>query len=110
MPLHKIRYGVEIRPKSPDLLFSYYYLDNKRLIDRISYEIKIDIQVEVKWYALLSSSGWDYYKWVDAFLSQVESSISEKAFFDDIHWNSALTVLHCQERAKQESESLKGRT
>jgi hypothetical protein len=90
----------ETRMLAFDPLFLYFYMSNKHLLERFAYEIKIDIQVSVKWHSLLTSSGWDYYQWVDSFLSVIEDEVSEKAFMHRIHWEDALTVLLCLENTE----------
>lgn len=89
---------------APDLLFSYYYLGNRDLLERYFYEIQIDMQISVKWHALLSSTGWEYYRWVDSFFNKIEKMVSKTAFFDSIHWENSLTYLLCQEQIKRYSE------
>jgi hypothetical protein len=89
----------ETRVLAFDIFFFYFYLHNKHLFNRVAYEIKIDLQVSMKWQALLTSSGWNYYEWVDSFFNIIEEEVSGKAFLNEIHWEEALTVLLCMENA-----------
>ncbi|MFL5590853.1 MAG: hypothetical protein ACJ8DI_24840 [Ktedonobacteraceae bacterium] len=62
-------------------------------------EIHVDIQITVKSQAMLSSSGWEYYRWVDSFLERIEKEISREAFFNRIQWESVVSLLECLKRS-----------
>lgn len=73
-----------------------------------AYAIGISTDVEFKPRSLLSRSGWEYHAWIDSLLSQLEFEFSREAFFETIHWESALTVSRIVERTvirQRESES-----
>jgi len=59
------------------------------------YEIHVDIQITVKSRAMLSNSGWEYYRWVDSFLERIEKEVSREAFFNRIQWESVVSLLEC---------------
>lgn len=91
--------------------FEEYYVffdkfDNfKKIIEKLKtikeFEVRIDIEVVFKFGALLSPTGWEYYRWVDSFLNKLDESISEDRFFETIGWNSAFTVIECITKAKE---------
>ncbi len=58
-------------------------------------EIQVDIQITIKLRAMLSTNGWEYYRWVDSFLERIENEISREAFFDRIQWESVVSLLEC---------------
>jgi hypothetical protein len=81
-------------------------------------EIHIDIQVTVKSRAMLSSSGWNYYRWVDSFLERIEKEVSREAFFNRIQWENVVTLLECikhsphlfQQHNQQDTNNLAAKT
>lgn len=58
-------------------------------------EVQIDIQITIKLLATLTSSGWDYERWIDSFLEKIEEQVSSEAFFNRIQWESNATLLDC---------------
>lgn len=82
--------------------FEQYYLGISRWPDFVTeYKVNVDIQVTMKLGALFSGMGWEYYRWVDSFLDEIEGNISEDAFFKRLDWESAFTVLQCLKRAQR---------
>jgi hypothetical protein len=57
------------------------------------YKIDIDVTVKFSFGSLLLPSGWEYYRWIESFLQTFESEFSERIFFEQIGWESALTVI-----------------
>ncbi len=58
-------------------------------------EAYIDIQITVKLRAMLSNAGWEYYRWVDSFLDEIEKNISREAFFNLINWDNIAVLMEC---------------
>jgi hypothetical protein len=58
-------------------------------------EIQVGIQITIKLRAMLSTNGWEYYRWVDSFLERIENEISREAFFNRIQWESVVSLLEC---------------
>ena len=71
------------------------YTDKEARVLYNPLEIHVDIQITVKSRAMLSSSGWEYYRWVDSFLERIEVEISREAFFNRIQWESVVSLLEC---------------
>jgi hypothetical protein len=67
--------------------------------DWSEYKIEVLIQVTMKWAAFLSGAGWEYYRWVDSFLCDLEERMCRQAFIKRIDWESAFTVLQSLERS-----------
>jgi hypothetical protein len=78
-----------------DNSFQHYYMAYPNMFDLAIYKVWLDIRISVKWRALLSGNGWEYYKWVDSFLNKLEKSVSREVFFKKIDWESTLTLLKC---------------
>lgn len=56
-------------------------------------QVYITVEIRLKPGALLSPLGWEYYRWIDSFLTELELSVSEEAFFQRIGWESARTIV-----------------
>jgi hypothetical protein len=88
--------------------FEKYYLGFIDTQPDPPYELNVVIKVKIKFWALFSRSGWDYYHWIDSFLELLERDISQKAFFNRINWETAYTVIQCLNRDKpKQSKSQK---
>jgi hypothetical protein len=81
--------------------FEKCYLRITDPLDYISYTVNVDIQVSMKLGALLSATGWQYYRWIDSFLDETEKDLSKDAFFNLLNWESAFTIIQCLEQAQQ---------
>lgn len=77
--------------------FKKRYLSTS-VLDTSTFKIKIIIEVEFKRFSLLSSSGWDYFKWIDSFLEDIDEEVSKERFFAHLGWDHALTVLELCEK------------
>jgi len=77
--------------------FASYYLGRDGKMDLTEYEIKIGISVNFKMKGFLSSSGWEYYQWVDSFLEKLNEQFSFDEFIKRIGWENAVTVLKCND-------------
>lgn len=100
--LMAVRYegGATVLPEN----FEEYYLNLKLeqketpkgiMLSYGIYQVYIDIQITVKLRAMLSSSGWEYYRWVDSFLEEIEKKVSREAFFERINWDNIAALLRC---------------
>lgn len=86
-------------------MFIEYYLGINDPIKCHVFALKIDMQIVMKLRALSSSSGWEYYHWVDSFLNIIEDKVSKNAFFEGINWESACTIFQCQSIKQKKNES-----
>ncbi|HZO75703.1 MAG TPA: hypothetical protein VFB60_26085 [Ktedonobacteraceae bacterium] len=73
-------------------------------------EIYIDIKITIKLGAILSSNGWEYYKWVDSFLNKIENAVSREAFFHRINWDSNLALLRCLSNTSKTTKATRPKT
>jgi len=84
--------------------FEQYYLgfSKEDSFERFTiYRVNINIQVSMKWGALFTWLGREYYRWVDSLMYSMEQDVSQDAFFKRIDWESAFTVLMCLERTER---------
>ncbi len=73
--------------------FEYYYLgipDNSNIVTR---KISIEVNSKIKFQALFFSKGWEYYKWIDSFIEDLEEFASLSKFIKNIEWESNLTRI-----------------
>lgn len=90
--------------------FIEHYVETSNLKDIEIYKLNMDIQVLMKWLAMLSRAGWEYYHWVDSFLDKIEVDVSKDAFFNRINWETVAAILQCLKRSQQnetENKSLR---
>lgn len=55
--------------------------------------IAIGLKYRIKPLSLISSSGWQYYRWLDSFRKELRSSFDFGAFQDDIQWQVIKPLL-----------------
>ncbi len=67
--------------------------------------VRSKISVSFKFGALLSATGWEYYHWIDSFLSDLESDFSANQFFTNLNWESVHTIILAQKNAFRHSKS-----
>lgn len=56
-------------------------------------EIDLNLEITIKPLALLFSKGWNYYNWIDSFISKFSDVFSFDAFIKKIEWESTLTRI-----------------
>jgi len=78
--------------------FEKYYLGYNSYEDFYTNEIQIKISVQFKKASLFSSSGWDYYEWIELFLEKVERNFSRNFFFNSINWKQIYTQIKLNEK------------
>jgi hypothetical protein len=71
--------------------FEPMYLGTE-MLENCAYKIKLNISVNYKLLAFLSFKRWNYYRWIDSFLDQLDASFSFERFIDEIGWGTACTV------------------
>jgi len=87
--------------------FEQYYLGLNDSDDMTAYQLNVEIQVAMKLRALLSNIGWEYYRWVDSFLDEIENEISQEAFFNRLNWEATLTILKYLNRSQTKVRRIK---
>ena len=65
--------------------FVQYYLGRSDSFDTYHADLKIEINILVKIRSLFSTTGWDYYRWIDSFMKDFEKDVSKAFFFDRIN-------------------------
>lgn len=86
--------------------FERHYLGVTDFERSSEYQINVEFKVEFKLLSLLKNSKWDYHAWLDGFLNTLESNMSAHAFFDQIQWNLAHTIIQCGEVSKRPNKSI----
>ena len=85
--------------------FGEYYLGINPFSENFQvYEIKVNVKILFKLGILFSAKGKEYYQWIDSFLDELDTKISEITFFKSIGWDSAITVIECLKESKRWSE------
>jgi len=85
--------------------FEQYYLGLSNSPSVPPYKLNIQLKVSIKLGALLTRTGWEYYRWVDSFLDKMDDEISEETFFERINWEATLTTLQCLNRAHTKAKN-----
>jgi hypothetical protein len=74
-------------------------------LDVSAVSVSVNIDVEMKFGALFTSKGWEYYYWIDSFLETLNKDLSADEFFSRINWESAYTVHMIQQSQKSKDNS-----
>jgi hypothetical protein len=72
--------------------FIRYFL-NLNLTEYRQLEIKVNFDVKFNLNTFISLLGWEYYKWIDSLLKELEDEISSEHFSKKIHWESNEVIL-----------------
>lgn len=85
--------------------FKKWYLGiDERATDYIDYAYSVRIDVAFKWWTAFGQKYKKYYRWIDGFISRLDDLMSEETFFNTIGWETASTVLICNENQKKEEK------
>jgi len=71
--------------------FEEFYMVDPDLTSRPPLLVKSEIKVTVKRRALFSSKGWEYYRWLDSFISEYYSKANGEEFLKSIGWEAIAT-------------------
>ena len=71
--------------------FDELYLDPKADLVK-PYQVDVNIDVKLKWRALLSQRGWQYFRWIDIFMKKLETQFYFEHFLQEVGWNTANSV------------------
>ncbi|MRS13432.1 hypothetical protein GJV06_00765 [Enterobacteriaceae bacterium RIT691] len=82
--------------------FEKLYL-GKDFLSVSNFAVGLIVTVDFSKRSLLSTKGWEYYWWLDSFLTKLEQSFSKDYFLSKISWhqNSAM-ILMAENRSKME--------
>lgn len=72
-----------------------------------SYEVGVNIKVKFKFRSVFSRDGWQYYKWIDLFLENIEKEFSFDVFLKQISWDVAYSVATIMRRSNLPQRSRK---
>lgn len=86
--------------------FEEYYLGIKNFKEVDFYQIDLYCGVEFKLKTFLTSSGWDYFTWVDTFIEALNKKMSKKAFLTEINWATTKTLIKVMKNMTKEKESI----
>lgn len=87
--------------------FEKYYVGISDFERSSEYQVNVEIKVEFKLLSLLRNSKWNYHAWLDGFLDTIDKKMNAYAFFDDIKWDLAYTMIQCGEVSKEPNKALK---
>lgn len=76
--------------------FITHYLDED-IFNISTFNVDIMVNVKLNFKSLFTIKGWEYYKWLDTFMNELEESISQRSFLNTIDWESNLTLIHCSQ-------------
>jgi hypothetical protein len=68
--------------------------------DVTPYIAHIYIDVKFKLLSVLSQRGWEYFKWIDIFLTNLQDEFSFDSFLSRIGWEIAYSVARLEKQAK----------
>lgn len=54
--------------------------------------VRLRVQVDFKWWSIVTRTGWDYYEWLDSFLEKLENHFSFDHFIESSGWPTAHTT------------------
>jgi len=86
------------------IYFEEFYLGIKDFKEIDFFEIDICCDVEFKLKTFLTSTGWDYFTWVDTFIDELERKMSKKTFLSEINWNTTKTVIRVMKNMSQKPD------
>lgn len=85
--------------------FKKWYLGiEERAPGYIDYAYGVKIDVAFKWWTAFGQKYKKYYRWIDRFISRLDDLMSKETFFQKIGWETASTVLMCNENQKKEEK------
>jgi hypothetical protein len=56
------------------------------------YEVHASITIRFKLLSLFTARGWQYYRWLDSFVDEIDSAFSFSRFLEHIGWETALSA------------------
>jgi hypothetical protein len=88
----EFRPGIEGFNTVTPLDFEKLYMDDANWRFESPTLVRSQICVTVKRRALLLRVGWDYYRWLDSFISEYYENAQAARFFEAIGWETAVTT------------------
>jgi len=84
-------------------LQEYYQRSNPSMVKEKA--IEIEIKVFFKNSIFFSTTGLQYYEWLDSYLDKLEEEFSSSYFFKKIGWDSVSTLIDCLNRGGEHFNS-----
>jgi hypothetical protein len=89
-------------------LQEYYQRSNPSMVKEKA--IEIEIKVFFKNSIFFSTTGLQYYEWLDSYLDKLEEEFSRPYFFKKIGWDSVSTLMDCLNMGGEHFNSGRSRT
>ncbi|HJY14989.1 MAG TPA: hypothetical protein VJ225_03090 [Nitrososphaeraceae archaeon] len=89
-------------------LQEYYQRSNPSMVKEKA--IEIEVKVFFKNSIFFSTTGIQYYEWLDSYLDKLEEEFSRPYFFKKIGWDSVSTLLDCINMGGEQFNSGRSRT
>lgn len=71
-----------------------FYLSLNEYKDIPAFITSFRLKVKFNRFSFFKSSSWEYYKWIDSFINELEKSVSEKFYFEEqIEWNKIYPII-----------------
>ena len=76
--------------------FEEYYLGlSLPLTEYSTYKFDVSVTVNFKYRSLFMKDKKMYYAWIDSYLENLSSYLSEDDFWETINWNTICTIIQC---------------
>jgi purine-nucleoside phosphorylase len=89
-------------------LQEYYQRSNLSMVKEKA--IEIEVKVFFKNSIFFSTTGLQYYEWLDSYLDKLEEEFSSSYFFKKIGWDSVSTLIDCLNRGEEHFNGVGSRT
>ncbi len=89
-------------------LQEYYQRSNPSMVKEKA--IEIEVKVFFKNSIFFSTTGLQYYEWLDSYLDKLEEEFSSSYFFNKIGWDSVSTLMDCLDMRGENFYSGRSRT
>ncbi|MEL7629671.1 hypothetical protein AAGW04_11815 [Pectobacterium aroidearum] len=70
-----------------------------------TFDVGLSISIDFYAKSLLTAKGWEYYWWLDSFLSKLEQSFSKNCFLSKIAWYQNAAMVFMIENRRRQSQS-----
>jgi hypothetical protein len=89
-------------------LQEYYQRSNPPMVKEKA--IQIEVKVFFRNSIFFSTTGIQYYEWLDSYLDKLEEEFSSSYFFKKIGWDSVSTLMDCLSRSGEHFNGRRSRT
>jgi hypothetical protein len=71
------------------------------------YAATVEFEMNFSYMSIFSSGYWKFYYWLDACMRHFEKGFVGGTFFNTIGWDKTMTLIACQNQARQQSNRLR---